>query len=99
MVPNSEIEASKKEILKNNEAYQKIKVDLEEHHLGRFALMHDGTLVEIYDDSDEAYSVGCKDFGLGKFSIQAIGEEPISLGIFTLCIGDGQQLGKAYAGV
>lgn len=99
MSKNSVREASKKEALRNNEAYQHIKVELEEKHMGRFALMHDGGLVDIYDDSSEAYSKGCEKFGLGKFSIQAIGEEPISLGIFTLCVGKGVGTGKAHADV
>ena len=98
MSEDKEREASRNEVLKNSEAYQNIQADLEKHHSGRFALMHHGGLVEIYDDNDEAYSVGCKDFGLGKFSIQAIGEEPISLGIFTLCVGDEQSARKAHAG-
>ena len=84
MSENDAREASKKEVFRNNEAYQCLKAELEEKHMGHFALMHDGGLIDVYDDSNEAYSVGCKKFGLGKFSIQAIGEEPISLGIFTL---------------
>ena len=79
-------QASEREIRNNSEAYNKIKAELEREHKDRFALMHAGRLVEIYDDSGEAYSAGCEKFGLGKFSIQGIGEEPITLGIFTLCV-------------
>ena len=40
MSKNSVREASKKEALRNNDAYQHIKAELEEKHMGRFALMH-----------------------------------------------------------
>ena len=69
---------------KNIKAYESLRKDLEEKHPGRVALLHDGALVDIYNDSGDAYSIGCDKFGLGKFTIQKIGDVPISLGIFTI---------------
>ncbi|WP_419551653.1 hypothetical protein [Candidatus Poriferisodalis sp.] len=66
----------------NHEAYQqKYQRDLERDHLGRVALMHDGELVEIYNDEGDAYAIGCDKFGLGNFSIKTIGDRPVQMGI------------------
>ena len=71
---------------KNRAAYNAIKEEMETEHFGRAALLHDGEIVEIYNDSGDAYAIGCEKFGLGNFSIEKIGEPPISLGVFTMCL-------------
>jgi hypothetical protein len=61
----------------NYEAYvAKYQDELERTSPGRVALLHNRELVEIYNDWNDAYKVGCKDFGLGEFSLQKIGAEP-----------------------
>ena len=74
------------QVQKNREAYEKLRDKLEYEHLGRYALMHNGEVIDIYNDSGDAYSIGCDKYGLGNFSIEKIGEKPISLGIFTICL-------------
>ena len=74
------------ELEKNRDAYNAAKDELEAEHFGRVALLHDGEIVSIYNDSGDAYAIGCEKFGLGHFSIEKIGEHPISLGIFTMCL-------------
>ncbi len=74
------------QLVKNRAAYNAIKEEMEAEHFGRAALLHDGEVVEIYDDSGDAYAIGCEKFGLGNFSIEKIGEPPISLGVFTMCL-------------
>jgi len=49
-------------------------------------LMHNGEVVGIYDTSSDAYAVGCEKFGLGKFTTELVGQKPMHLGIFTLCL-------------
>lgn len=71
---------------KNRAAYNAIKEEMEAEHFGRAALLHDGEIVEICNDSGDAYAIGCEKFGLGNFSIENIGEPPISLGVFTMCL-------------
>lgn len=71
---------------KNRAAYNAIKEAMEAEHFGRAALLHDGEIIEIYNDSGDAYAIGCEKFGLGNFSIEKIGEPPISLGVFTMCL-------------
>ena len=73
------------EQLRTNEvAYENdYREQLERDHHGRTALMHDGKLVEIYDDANDAYVTGYERWGLGGFSMKEIGREPIELGIFS----------------
>ena len=68
---------------RNHLAYLEREEELTAGHLGKIALFHDGELVDIYDDSDQAYTVGCERFGLGHFSLETIGQKPVSLGILT----------------
>ena len=65
---------------RNASAFKQMEAMLTKEHLGRVALLHDGALVEIYNDPGDAYSVGCEKFGLGNFSTQQIGALPRSLG-------------------
>ena len=69
---------------KNHEAYNAVRAEMEDRHFGKAALMHDGEIVGIYNDSGDAYSIGCEKFGLGHFSIELVGERPVHLGVFTL---------------
>lgn len=75
------------ELEKNWAAFKAQEESLRTENLGRTVLLHDGEIVQIYNDSGDAYSIGCEKFGLGKFSIQTIGEKPRSLGILTMHIG------------
>ena len=70
----------------NRDAYEAMKESLETEHFGRVALFHDGELIAVYNDSGDAYEIGCEKYGLGGFSIETIGEPPISLGVFTMSI-------------
>lgn len=71
------------QLQKNWEAFNEIKNDLEVDNIGRTALLHDGKLVAIYNDSGDAYAIGCERFGLGNFTVETFGSEPKSLGFFT----------------
>ena len=65
----------------NYEAYKaRHREALEREHTGRVALMHDAEVVAIYNDEQDAYQIGVEKYGLGNFSLQVIGAEPISLG-------------------
>ena len=77
----------KTELEKNWAAFKAQEESLKTENFGRTVLLHEGEIVQIYNDSGDAYSIGCEKFGLGKFSIQTIGEKPRSLGILTMHIG------------
>lgn len=71
---------------KNLAAYEAARKRLEAEHMGRTALLHQGEVVDIYNDSGDAYKVGCDNYGLGNFAIQVIGQTPISLGFQTIFV-------------
>jgi len=74
------------ELKKNWATFKKREKSLLADNFGKTVLLHDGEIVQIYNDSGDAYSIGCEKFGLGNFSIQTVGEKPKSLGIFTACL-------------
>ena len=47
------------------------------------ALMHNGEVVEILDDTEVAYELGFRRYGLGKFSLERIGTSPHSFGVLA----------------
>ena len=72
------------ELKKNIKAYEALRQGLERTHSGRFALLHDGSLMNVFNDRWDAYLIGRERFGEGHFSIKKIGERPASLGAATL---------------
>ena len=72
------------EARRNYRVYKETYKDmLEREHPGRIAMLHDQELVNIYNDMDDAYSIGVEKYGLGNFSLQKIGQRPIELGILA----------------
>ena len=68
----------------NEVAYEKnYREQLERDHHGKTALMHEGKVVEVYDDPNDAYLTGYERWGLGGFSMKEIGQKPLELGIFS----------------
>lgn len=71
----------------NYAAYKECyKEDLERDHPARVALLHDGELITVYNDMDDAYKIGCEKFGLGNFSLQRIGAPAVDLGILAAAL-------------
>jgi len=52
---------------------------LETDH-GRVALMSDGALVGVFDDTSSATHAGYERFGMGGFSTHPIGHPPVRIG-------------------
>lgn len=71
------------ELRKNIQAYKEMEANLEENHHGKTALFHNGELVQLFDDLDDAYNTGAEDYGMGCFTIHKIGEIPVSFGAMT----------------
>ncbi|MCY3923964.1 MAG: hypothetical protein OXG52_00410 [bacterium] len=68
----------------NREIFEaKYRRDLECTDLGRVALMHDGQVVDIFDDDYTASRAGFNRFPVGRFSTHPIGHPPTQLG----CLG------------
>ncbi|MDE0644679.1 MAG: hypothetical protein OXH84_00355 [Gammaproteobacteria bacterium] len=47
----------------NAKAYEAVRVDMEANNLGRVALLSDGKVINVYNDSGDAYSIGVERFG------------------------------------
>ena len=74
-----------KEVQTNHQKYlENYQHSIERDHAGRVALMHAGEIIDIYDDDDEAYCAGRDNYGLGRFSLEWIAQEPAQLGFFGL---------------
>lgn len=71
---------------RNQTAYNLIRKEMEDKHMGRVVLMHEGKVVEVYNDRGDAYKIGCEKYGLGNFSLVNVGEQPINLGFFTMFV-------------
>lgn len=74
---------------RNLAAFHEALARLEQSDPGRTVLLHDGKIVAIYNDSGDAYDIGCEKFGLGNFSIETIGSRPRSLGYNTVFVPAG----------
>lgn len=68
----------------NHDIYmEKYKEEAERHHRGKTALMHDGEIIDYYNDESDAVTTGKQYYGLGNFSIVRVGEKPVRLGAMT----------------
>lgn len=68
------------ELEKNLAAFKEVEASLSEEHAGKTVLLHDGAVIEIYNDSGDAYKIGVEKFGLGNFSLETVGVPVKSLG-------------------
>ena len=68
------------QLKKNWDAFKVAESQYGPEDVGKTVLLHDGQVIKVYNDSNDAYSDGCKEYGLGNFSTQTIGEKPISFG-------------------
>ena len=77
-------ELHEQQIQRNYEAFVAQLPHLVVTHRGKFALMHDGEIIEFFDTARDAYVAGQKLFPDDQlFSVQEIVETPIDLGYFS----------------
>ncbi|MCY3663615.1 MAG: hypothetical protein OXH28_12455 [bacterium] len=78
--PTSQVES-------NHAIYlNRYKAEAEREHKGEVALMVDGEIKAYFPTASAAYAAGHDQYGLGHFSIQQIGADPIDLGAQTLAL-------------
>jgi len=87
MPPDNQV-THEDELSLNWKTFCEAREELEAEHFGRVVLLHRGEIIAIYNDSGDAYDIGCEKYGLGNFSYEFIGQKPISLGIRTMLIPD-----------
>ncbi len=75
------------ELQKNIAAYEKMEKELLKTSYGKIALFSNGKLIDVYNDLADAYKIGLKYHGEGKFSIKEINSEVKSLGIIGYFLG------------
>jgi hypothetical protein len=68
----------------NYQAFEKILPALLPVYAGKFALMRDGQIVELFGTARDAHLAGQKLFEDKPFSIQQVTDVPIDLGFFSL---------------
>jgi hypothetical protein len=67
------------EIDKDIAAYDTMRNYLEAHHMGKWVLLYDCKMVEIYDSFERAAEDAVRRFGSGPYLIRQIGAPPIAL--------------------
>jgi hypothetical protein len=64
---------------KEIEAYNKMQTELESAHAGKWVLIKEETLVNIYDTFEAAAEDAVKRFGRGPYLIRQVGAPPVTL--------------------
>lgn len=68
---------------RNYEAFRKVLPDLLKSYPGKFALMHDGEVVDFFSSLGDAVKFGKERFGDNNFSVQEVTSQTASLGFHS----------------
>lgn len=60
-------------------AYGNMKQELEEKHMGKWVLFHEGKLVAVHESFDDAAKDAVEKFGRGPYLIRQVGAPAITL--------------------
>jgi hypothetical protein len=60
-------------------AYRKLQPNLEAEHMGKWVLVHDGALIDLYNSLEAAAEDAVKRFGRGPYLIRQVGAPPVAL--------------------
>jgi hypothetical protein len=78
---------SRSEVDRNYAAFKALLPDLIATHPGKFAVMHNGEVVEFFDTLSDAVRCGSTQFGgSGKFSVQEVTSTPANLGFYAYAV-------------
>ncbi len=64
---------------KELQAFEGMKANLEEHHMSKWVVIHDGELVDTFDTLDAAATEAVRRFGRGPYLIRQVGAPSVSL--------------------
>lgn len=71
----------------NYAAFKKLLPTLLAKHKGKFALMHDGEVLEFFDTARDAFLAGQKLYdSQDGFSVQEVTDSPADLGYFSYAV-------------
>jgi len=60
-------------------AYDAMRADLENNHMGEWVLVHDGELVSIFPSFTDAADAAVRKFGRGPYLIRQVGAPPMTM--------------------
>ena len=60
-------------------AYETMRADLENRHMGQWALVFNESLIGVYPSFDEAAQVAVREFGRGPYLIRQVGAPPVTM--------------------
>jgi hypothetical protein len=67
------------DIQSNISAFKRMQPELEAKYMGKWVLIHDDALVEVFNSFDEAAAAAVARFGRGPYLIKQVGEAPQTL--------------------
>jgi hypothetical protein len=76
------------EIRQNFHYFQQVVPSLMADHAGKYALLHQRTLVDVFSRPVEALEAGHAKFSDGLFSIQKVIDRPLDLGFMSYGSGE-----------
>jgi hypothetical protein len=77
------LSAKEKAIAENYEAFEQLLPGLLRSAEGKYALLRDRKLIELFETGGKAHAAGSERFGDGLFSVQKVKAGAISLGFFS----------------
>ena len=60
-------------------AYEKMRAELESKHTGKWVLIRDEALIDLYESFEAAAEDAVKRFGRGPYLIRQVGAPPLTL--------------------
>lgn len=70
----------------NYAAFRKLLPELLLTHAGKFAVMHDGAVVEFFDSLSDAARFGHLKYGGIDFSVQQVTSQAVNLGFYSYAL-------------
>lgn len=74
----------------NFDAFRGMLPDLLQEAPGKFALLHQEKLIELFDSSIAAFIEGARKFGEQQYSVQEVTQQSDNLGFYSYAGGAGQ---------
>jgi hypothetical protein len=60
-------------------SYEKMQQELVEKHMGKWVLIHDGSLISVHDDFESTAQDAVARFGRGPYLIRQVGAPSVTL--------------------
>lgn len=83
----ADFESKQSQVDANYEIFEKRLSELMLSHAGKFALMHDGEIIEFFDTANDADLTGSHLYTDGLFSVQLVDSAPVDLGFWSRMTG------------